>query len=202
MLAVVGALVVAFGLALVDDPGQPHEGTGAPAERIRRDADTRAALAGPRQRADLLPCPAEGSGAGPEELRGIIVECAADGSRLEVARALAGRTVVLNLWSYWCAPCAQELPALASYQDRAGDSVTVVTVHQDENETAALLRMAELGVRLPTLQDGRRSIAADGYVGIDEDMMRSRRAARAVPPSSSLPAQDGAFLFLLPCLRH
>ncbi len=160
VLAVIGALVVAFGLALVDDPGQPDSGTAAPAERTRRDADTPAALAGPRQRADLLPCPAEGSGAGPEELRGIIVECAADGSRLEVARALAGRTVVLNLWSYWCAPCAQELPALASYQDRVGDAVTVVTVHQDENETAALLRMAELGVRLPTLQDGRRSIAA------------------------------------------
>jgi len=36
----------------------------------------------------------------------------------------------------------------------------VVTVHQDENETAALLRLAELGVRLPTLQDGSRRIAA------------------------------------------
>lgn len=37
--------------------------------------------------------------------------------------------------------------------------MTVVTVHQDENETAALLRLAELGVRLPTLQDGRRRVA-------------------------------------------
>jgi hypothetical protein len=36
----------------------------------------------------------------------------------------------------------------------------VLTVHQDENETAALLRLAELGVRLPTLQDGRRLVAA------------------------------------------
>lgn len=49
---------------------------------------------------------------------------------------------------------------MATYQQRVGDAVTVVTVHQDENETAALLRMAELGVRLPVLQDGRRSIAA------------------------------------------
>ena len=160
VLTVIGALVVAFGLALDDDPGQPGENTAAPAERIRRDADTPAALVGPRQRAGLLPCPAEDSGAGPVELRGIVVECAADGSRLEVAPALAGRTVVLNLWAYWCAPCAQELPALAAYQERAGDAVTVVTVHQDENETAALLRMAELGVRLPTLQDGQRRIAA------------------------------------------
>ena len=49
---------------------------------------------------------------------------------------------------------------MAQYQRRAGDAVTVVTVHQDENETAALLRMAELGVRLPVWQDGRRTIAA------------------------------------------
>jgi len=33
-------------------------------------------------------------------------------------------------------------------------------VHQDENEEAALLRLADLGVRLPTLQDGRRLVAA------------------------------------------
>ena len=49
---------------------------------------------------------------------------------------------------------------MQAYQRRAGDAVTVVTVHQDENEAAALARMAELGVHLPVLQDGRRSIAA------------------------------------------
>jgi thiol-disulfide isomerase/thioredoxin len=93
-------------------------------------------------------------------LRDVVVECAADGSAVVVERALAGRTVVLNLWAYWCAPCADELPAMQQYQQRAGDAVTVVTVHQDENETAALMLMADLGVRLPVLQDGRRSIAA------------------------------------------
>jgi hypothetical protein len=49
---------------------------------------------------------------------------------------------------------------MAEYQRRVGPAVTVLTVHQDENETAALLRLAELGVRLPTLQDGRRLVAA------------------------------------------
>jgi thiol-disulfide isomerase/thioredoxin len=79
---------------------------------------------------------------------------------VDVAKAVAGRAVVLNLWAYWCAPCAEELPAMAEYQRRVGPAVTVLTVHQDENETAALLRLAELGVRLPTLQDGRRLVAA------------------------------------------
>jgi thiol-disulfide isomerase/thioredoxin len=89
-----------------------------------------------------------------------MVECAADGSAVDVASALAGHRVVLNLWAYWCAPCTAELTAMAEYQRRVGSDVLVVTVHQDENETAALLRLAELGVRLPTLQDGRRLIPA------------------------------------------
>jgi thiol-disulfide isomerase/thioredoxin len=79
---------------------------------------------------------------------------------VDVARVVEGRTVVLNLWAYWCGPCADELPAMAEYQRRMGPAVTVLTVHQDENETAALTRLAELGVHLPTLQDGRRLVAA------------------------------------------
>ena len=159
VLAVLGALAVAFALEISggqDRPVQPS----SPAGRTHRDSDTPEALAGPRQRADLARCPGDGPGLGPEQLRDVVVDCAADGSRVDVARALAGRTVVLNLWAYWCGPCAEELPAMQAYQRRAGDTVSVVTVHQDENETAALVRMAELGVHLPVLQDGRRSIAA------------------------------------------
>jgi thiol-disulfide isomerase/thioredoxin len=137
-----------------------HRATGQSAARDRRDADTSAALAGPRARADLEPCPSAGAGPGPAQLHGITLECAGDGASVDVAKAMAGRTVVLNLWAYWCAPCAAELPAMAEYQKRVGPDVTVLTVHQDENETAALLRLAELGVRLPTVQDGRRLIAA------------------------------------------
>ncbi len=156
-------VVVALGAALWTELGDDGSSTGSQgpgSARDRRDADTAEALAGPRERADLRPCPSPGAGSGPEALRGITLECAGDGSNVDVAKAVAGRTVVLNLWAYWCAPCTKELPAMAEYQRRVGPAVTVLTVHQDENETAALLRLAELGVRLPTLQDGRRLIAA------------------------------------------
>ena len=156
-------VVVVLGVALWTQLGDKYSPTGSlgPGQaRDRRDADTAQALAGPRARADLSPCPPAGTGPGPEQLRGITLECAGDGTRVDVAKAVAGRTTVLNLWAYWCAPCAEELPAMAEYQRRAGPGVTVLTVHQDENEAAALLRLAEFGVRLPTLQDGRRLIAA------------------------------------------
>lgn len=164
VLAVLAALAVAMIAELNDDPSRPQSSTAgtssAPAQRTHRDADSPEALAGPRQRADLPPCPVGGPGPGPQPLRGVVVECAADGAALDAAKVVADRAVVLNLWAYWCGPCAEELPALQEYQRRAGIAVEVITVHQDENETAALLRMAELGVRLPVLQDGRRGIAA------------------------------------------
>ncbi len=162
-MVVLVALGVALWAELGDDPGAGRAGSSASdtvSARDRRDADTAEALVAPRARADLDPCPGPGEGAGPERLRGIVLECAGDGAPVDVARALAGRTVVLNLWAYWCGPCADELPAMAEYQRRMGPEVTVLTVHQDENESAALLRLAELGVHLPTLQDGRRLIAA------------------------------------------
>jgi thiol-disulfide isomerase/thioredoxin len=162
VLAVILALAVGFWIQLErpQAPGRP----GQAAAREHRDADTSEALVGPRARADLPPCPPDGPGAGSPELQNITLECAANGSTVDVAKALAGRAVVLNLWAYWCGPCAEELPAMAEYQRRVGPRVTVVTVHQDENETAALLRLAELGVRLPTLQDGKRLVAAALHV--------------------------------------
>jgi thiol-disulfide isomerase/thioredoxin len=159
---VVLVVIVALGAGLwmqLDHDTSAGESGPAPA-RQHRDADTPEALAEPRARAALAPCPENGRGEGPQKLRGITVECAGNGADVDVAEAVADRAVVLNLWAYWCGPCAEELPAMAEYQRRAGAAVTVVTVHQDENETAALLRLAELGVHLPTLQDGRRLIAA------------------------------------------
>lgn len=161
VLTVVVALIVALSLQLAEEPAPSNRSAPASAPaRDHRDADTPEALAGPRAEADLPPCPARSDGPGPAALRGVTLECAGDGSPVDVAPALAGRTVVLNLWAYWCGPCADELPAMQEYQRRAGDAVSVVTVHQDENETAALLRLADLDVRLPTLQDGRRLVAA------------------------------------------
>ncbi|MET0456496.1 MAG: TlpA disulfide reductase family protein [Mycobacterium sp.] len=164
VLIVVAALAVGLWREVGDDPDDGGAGNGSPpaagVAREHRDADTAEALAGPRARADLPPCPAPSVPPGAAVLGGVTVECAADGSSVDVARAIGGRTVLLNLWAYWCGPCADELPAMAEYQRRMGSAVTVVTVHQDENEAAALLRLAELGVRLPTLQDGRRLVAA------------------------------------------
>ncbi|MCB0940671.1 MAG: TlpA family protein disulfide reductase [Mycobacterium sp.] len=160
LLAVAAVLIAALAAQIGRDQPSTATEPATQTPRAHRDADPPEALAGPRKRAELQPCPAGADSAGPPKLRGVLVECAADGSTVDVARALSGRPVVLNLWAYWCAPCAVELPAMAEYERRAAGDVAVVTVHQDENEAAALARLADLGVRLPTLQDGQRRIAA------------------------------------------
>ncbi|BBX20816.1 membrane protein [Mycolicibacter terrae] len=154
VLAVAAALVAGLVVELRREPIAMHPGLSTGVTGAAQDLDKL------RERAGLSPCRVAPDDAGPSALRDVIVECAADGAPVDVAAMFAGRRVVLNLWAYWCRPCREELPALAEYQRRAGPDVTVVTVHQDDNQAAGLALLTELGVRLPTLQDGRRRVAA------------------------------------------
>lgn len=162
--AAVAVLLIAGLLAELRKPAPPTTTGPPPLGQQQRaadgDADNRTALAGARAQADLPACPQGPGNGGPAALRGLAVECAADGAAVDAARVFAGQRVVVNLWAYWCVPCRAELPAMADYQRRVGPHTRVVTVHQDDNEAAALALLAQLGVRLPTLQDGRRRVAA------------------------------------------
>ena len=56
---------------------------------------------------------------------------APDGKPMTLAD-LKGRTVLLNLWATWCAPCRAEMPALDALQEKlGGDDFQVVTVNID-----------------------------------------------------------------------
>ncbi|MFC4854480.1 redoxin domain-containing protein [Actinophytocola glycyrrhizae] len=110
-------------------------------------------LSGARAKAALPSCP-EGA-AGPADLRGITVECLADGGTLDVATALGDR-VLVNMWATWCEPCKTELPVLAEYA--AGpDAIPVVTLGVESRPGDALELLTALNVRLPSLldEDGR-----------------------------------------------
>ncbi|MDR3495486.1 MAG: TlpA disulfide reductase family protein [Ancalomicrobiaceae bacterium] len=55
----------------------------------------------------------------------------ADGNKVSLA-AWAGRTVLLNLWATWCAPCRAEMPALDKLQAAMGNKAfEVVAVNID-----------------------------------------------------------------------
>ncbi|WP_019931701.1 TlpA disulfide reductase family protein [Nocardia sp. BMG111209] len=135
-----------------------------------------------RAAAGLPDCPHPAAGAPPVTtgpLAGLTLECLATGAPVDLATALAGRPALLNLWAYWCQPCARELPALQQYADRAGGAVTVLTVHSDPAEPRGLARLADLGVHLPGVQD-------------TDSRLRGAVRAPAVLPVSVLIRADGS----------
>ena len=49
----------------------------------------------------------------------------------------SGRTVLLNLWATWCAPCRAEMPALDALElQKGGESFEVVAVNIDTGDDA------------------------------------------------------------------
>jgi len=127
------------------------------------------ALAAARAAAGTVPCPVPTGAAPAGPLAGITVPCLGTPGTVDVGAALAGRTALLNVWASWCAPCRDELPALAEYAARPG-AVPVLGIDVRDDPRAALALLAELGVALPTVTD------PDGAL----------RAALDVPPA--LPA--------------
>lgn len=128
----------------------PEPVTPAPATGFVDDAE----LAPLRATAGLKPCPTPAPDAPPARgpLAGVAVPCLGAPGSVDLGAALAGRTVLLNLWASWCAPCREELPALAEYAARP-DAVPVIGIDVADDPRAALRLLTELGVDLPSVTD-------------------------------------------------
>lgn len=70
--------------------------------------------------------------------------------------ALRGQVVIINLWTSWCPPCREEMPAIeqiyGQYRDRGLEVLAVNSTFQDD-ESAAATFVKELGLTFPVLLD-------------------------------------------------
>jgi len=59
-----------------------------------------------------------------------------------------GKTILVNYWATWCAPCEREMPSLGALQAaRGGDAfeVVAISIDSDEDVDYARRRIGELG---------------------------------------------------------
>lgn len=78
-----------------------------------------------------------------------------DGREMSLS-TLRGQVVVINLWTSWCPPCREEMPAIEQvyrqYRDEGLEVLAVNSTFQDD-EGAAAAFVRELGLTFPILLD-------------------------------------------------
>ena len=104
--------------------------------------DLRAAVA-------LEPCPA-GLGA---ELPDLTLPCLGGGPPVDLRSAPPGRPTLVNVWGSWCAPCAEEVPDLVAFHERAGERVGLVGVLTTDTLQRGLAFSRDFGIRYPSVVD-------------------------------------------------
>ena len=130
--AVVAGIVAggAFGLYVMGDPSGNNgpQTTASSADyaagAVKQGLGTVAGAAGRGEVAAML------AASPPQSLKGLSFN-APDGTPMTLAD-LSGRTVLLNLWATWCAPCRHEMPALNRLQiEEGGADFEVVAINVD-----------------------------------------------------------------------
>jgi len=73
---------------------------------------------------------------------------------------LRGRLVLVNFWATWCAPCREEMPALATLaKDLGPRGLAVIAVNHKESKAAIDSFLREAKVAIPVLLDKDGKVA-------------------------------------------
>jgi len=142
-----------------------------------------------------------GGGGGPAALAGAPAQSfdvrRTDG-RIDSLARHRGQVVLLNLWTTWCPPCREELPALQRFARENAGKVVVLAVDQGESASVAEAFARQRGVTFAILVDEQQQygrayegiglptsviVGRDGHVvkGIDGAMTLEQMRAAVAP---------------------
>ena len=116
----------------------------------------------------------------PSDLGGKIV-FDENGNEIRFATLLAGRTVLINFWATWCAPCRKEMPSLdslaASFPSHDFAVLPVATGKNSVDDILAFFEDIDVS-DLPTLRDPDMDVARSfGVFGIPTTLILDRSGA-------------------------
>lgn len=81
-----------------------------------------------------------------------------DGDRIVIGQQ-DGKTLFINYWAEWCAPCRDEIPELNELYEEHGDRLIVLAVNADGVSGEALSDQLErMGIEFPSLPGDPRPI--------------------------------------------
>ncbi len=84
-----------------------------------------------------------------------------------VLDAFRGRTVIVNFWATWCAPCVAEMPSLQRLHERmAPAGLEVIAVNLQENAARIQPFTQRLGITFPVVRDHDGSVRTAWNVGV------------------------------------
>lgn len=93
----------------------------------------------------------------------------ADGNEIDLT-SLTGKTILLNFWATWCAPCRAEMPSLDALNEAlGGDNFAVVTIAAGRNPMPMIEQFfADINVKtLPKYRDPKMTFSrASGVLGL------------------------------------
>jgi cytochrome c biogenesis protein CcmG, thiol:disulfide interchange protein DsbE len=84
-----------------------------------------------------------------------------DSDRKVSLNQFRGQVVILNFWATWCPPCVEELPSMATMQDRMrSKGIVVLGVSIDVDEDAYHRFLKARSVNFLTVRDPEQKVAA------------------------------------------